>query len=159
MTWNDQYIREAERTVGQRIQAAGFYLLTRVRENISVAGTRQADSSYVGKGYEYERTDPESMTTRYANAFGVANKRYRKGRRIYGAVRSKPGEFPLKQTGLLRQSISQDYDASRLTARVGTTLSYGRFLELGTSKMSKRPYLRTTLYMEELKIRELCLFR
>ncbi len=57
---------------------------------------------------------------------------------------SAPGEPPHRDTGRLRASISHEVDESAKTARVGTNVKYGKFLELGTSKMAARPYLRPT---------------
>lgn len=45
----------------------------------------------------------------------------------------------------LRASIDKAVDASKLTARVGTPLQYGLFLELGTSRAAPRPFLRRAL--------------
>lgn len=70
----------------------------------------------------------------------------RKGSRVYGAVRSKPGEPPRKQTGRLRAAVTYEVDAATLTARVGTNLPYGKHLELGTRKgLAPRPWLRRAL--------------
>lgn len=70
----------------------------------------------------------------------------RKGSRIYGAVRSKPGEPPRKQTGRLRASVTREIDEGDLTARVGTNVRYGKALELGSRKgLAPRPWLRRAL--------------
>ncbi len=42
-----------------------------------------------------------------------------------------------------------------LTARVGTTIRYGKYLEFGTSKMRPRPWLRRTLGEERETIRQM----
>lgn len=55
---------------------------------------------------------------------------------------SAPGEEPHKDTGRLRASIAHEVDGK--TARVGTNVTYGKFLELGTKKMAARPFLRPT---------------
>jgi phage gpG-like protein len=73
-------------------------------------------------------------------------KRHRKGSRITGAVRSLPGEPPRKQTGRLRASVTYEVDEQALTARVGTNVKYGRYLELGTRRgIAPRPWLRRAL--------------
>lgn len=136
MDWRgEDYIAEVNRTVAQRVEAAAFYLVSRIRENISTSGTKVASEKSIGTG-----------------VIGQAGKTYRKGRRIYGATRSAPGGFPYKQTGRLRQSISQQHFPEELKSLVGTALSYGRFLELGTAKMAARPFLRRTLAEEQAKI-------
>jgi len=52
----------------------------------------------------------------------------KKGSRITGAVRSKPGEPPRKQHGRLRASVTYEVDPNTLEARVGTNTNYGRYL-------------------------------
>lgn len=65
------------------------------------------------------------------------------GSLAYGANPSKPGDPPHVQTGRLRASIA--YEVSGLVARIGTNVKYGRYLELGTSRMLPRPWLRRML--------------
>jgi phage gpG-like protein len=73
-------------------------------------------------------------------------KRRRKGARIYGANPSAPGEPPRKQTGRLRASVTYEVEEASLTARVGTNVEYGKYLELGTKKgIAPRPWLRRAL--------------
>jgi hypothetical protein len=72
-------------------------------------------------------------------------------------TRSKPGEPPRKQTGHLRDNIDHEVLRAEKTARIGTNVVYGRFLELGTFQrasgrsgashglMAPRPWLRPTL--------------
>ena len=64
---------------------------------------------------------------------------------IQGPPRSSPGAPPHKDTGNLHDSITSEVDAGQMTARVGTDLDYGLFLEVGTSKMAARPWLRRSL--------------
>lgn len=69
------------------------------------------------------------------------------GRR-YGRHRaSAPGNPPAPDTGRLRASISREVGkvGTVLVARVGTDVAYGRYLELGTSRMAARPFLRPAL--------------
>lgn len=64
---------------------------------------------------------------------------------------SASGEAPAVQTGLLRASIHwlKPRPFMRL---IGTNLAYGYFLEVGTSKMAARPYLRPAFKKESPKI-------
>lgn len=137
MDWNQSYILEAERTYGQRVQAAGIYLVSRIRENISI---------------------PSRTVKTVTIAKGKNKGKIKKVLGARGSNRSKPGEFPHKDYGRLRQSIASDYNATTLTARVGTNLQYGKFLELGTSKMRPRPWLRRTLNEEREAIRRMIEF-
>lgn len=58
---------------------------------------------------------------------------------------SDPGEPPHKDTGRLRASVSHEMGDDGQSARVGTNVRYGKWLELGTSKMAPRPWLSATL--------------
>lgn len=79
-----------------------------------------------------------------------------KGDRITGAVRSEPGEPPRKQTGRLRASVTHEMDDKTLTARVGTNVKYGKYLELGTKRgILPRPWLRRALAEAQAQVNEL----
>jgi len=71
------------------------------------------------------------------NALRIGNKT--------GRTPSGPGEPPRRRTGRLSGSIAHEVDRQSLVARVGTNVKYGKFLELGTSKMSARPFIRPSL--------------
>lgn len=58
---------------------------------------------------------------------------------------SAPGDYPSRRDGELRRSMAHEVDSHKMIARVGTNKVYGRHLEMGTSKMEKRPFLRNTL--------------
>lgn len=55
---------------------------------------------------------------------------------------SAPGEFPKSDTGQLASSLFFNLSTDRLSARWGTSLNYGKFLEFGTSTMLSRPWMR-----------------
>lgn len=71
--------------------------------------------------------------------------------RTWGKNPSLPGESPKKITGELQRSIAwvTESDTSSIALQIGTNLDYGRYLELRTSKMAPRPYLRAT-FLERL---------
>lgn len=161
MEWNENYIKEAERTYGQRVQAACYYLVSRARINVSVSGTAKATSAFTGLGRTYTREQhgPPAPDETFVPgsrsiiaAFGFKGKKYKKGRRIYGANPSKPGEYPHKQYGTLRMSIAQDFNAATVSGRVGSSSKVARYLELGTRKMAPRKLFRATLAEEREKI-------
>lgn len=62
-------------------------------------------------------------------------------------VPSSPGQPPAVDTGRLRASITHEVgrDSGGLVAKVGTNVTYAAHLELGTSKMAARPFLRPAL--------------
>ena len=66
---------------------------------------------------------------------------------------SPPGEPPYRVTGTLTRSITHEVDKD--TARVGTNLKYGKFLETGTSKMAARPYLRPAVNKNKRAIKKI----
>ena len=80
----------------------------------------------------------------------------RKTTRVAGP--SIPGSlFPHRDEGNLVKSIKHrkgQIESSTITYQVGTPLKYGLFLELGTSKMVARPFLRTTLDMSKIEIEQ-----
>jgi len=51
-------------------------------------------------------------------------------------------------TGQLRRSITTEVEINdkNIVGRVGTNVKYAPYVELGTRKMSPRPYLRPALY-------------
>lgn len=61
---------------------------------------------------------------------------------------SVPGASPAIRTGLLKNSIAWRLDETELVAYVGTTVVYGKMLELGTSTMQPRPFLVPTFERE-----------
>lgn len=77
------------------------------------------------------------------------------GRHYRGLEPSAPGEAPKKVRGDLQRSITYQMDNDKLGARVGTNLIVGFFLEMGTSKMAPRPFLRSTLIEEQAKIEQI----
>lgn len=64
--------------------------------------------------------------------------------RKYGSNPSRPGEPPHKQTGRLRASVAWEL-VDDDTARAGTNVKYGKYLELGTGRMKARPWLQRAL--------------
>ena len=116
LMWHgDEAIRRVNGTMVQRLQGAAMYVRGEARKNISVG-------------------QPTRLTHPVAG-----------GSRRVGLEPSAPGEYPKKVTGQLRQSVSWEVDEKRLTARVGTNLDYGMWLELGTRLMKARPWLLRTV--------------
>jgi HK97 gp10 family phage protein len=54
-------------------------------------------------------------------------------------------ECPVK-TGTLRRSVYHEIDIVNLIARIGSNIEYAPHVELGTSKMAARPFLRLALH-------------
>lgn len=68
---------------------------------------------------------------------------------------SLPGEYPKKVRGDLQRSIVYEMSADRQSAKIGTNLDYGAYLELGTQDMAARPFLRSTVATEKDKVNEI----
>lgn len=89
------------------------------------------------------------------------------GRRYGKHIASRPGEPPAIDTGILRASIMSEVkqhglsidgrvgpDVEHIAAKapIGTNVEYGLYLELGTSKMEPRPFLRSALIRTSKKV-------
>ena len=132
----ENFIRELERTVAQRVEAAGRYLQSEMRKNISIPS----------------RT-VKTAATRSGGTKKVLGPR--------GSNRSKGGEFPHKDYGRLRASIAVEMQADAPNGPrvlVGTNLAYGKHLEFGTKSMKPRSFLRRTLKEERETIRQMITF-
>ena len=68
--------------------------------------------------------------------------------KVYDSPESKSG---YKRTGRLRNSITGEYDGN--SAQVGTNVEYGPYVELGTSKMKERPFIKPAIanHIDEYK--------
>lgn len=94
----------------------------------------------IGKSARIETPASRSARIRNAKARGRAFAKHR-----YQA--SRPGEPPRKRTGTLQKSIAHQIEVApnQIIAKVGSKVPYARHLELGTSRMAPRPYLRPSL--------------
>ncbi len=70
-----------------------------------------------------------------------------------GTSASEPGQPPHRRTGTLSRSIT--HEVTKGSAKVGTNLKYGKYLETGTSQMAARPYLRPGVYKNQRQIKKL----
>lgn len=118
--WNGEAVREAIRAeTRRRLAACGLIGVAHAKALISTDGTAKAPATRDSKG------------------------RFVAGKLRYNASPSRPGDPPNVQTGRLRGSVASE--ASGNTVRIGTNVEYGRHLELGTSRMAPRPWLRRML--------------
>lgn len=89
------------------------------------------------------------------------------GRRYGKHIASRPGEPPAIDTGILRASIMNEVELKGISvegkvgpdieliaakAPVGTNVEYGYYLEIGTSKMEPRPFLRPAIKRTKSKV-------
>ena len=78
-----------------------------------------------------------TQDVRFHKGARVTTAQVRAGGRLAGAYRgtaSKPGKPPKRDKGNLTKSIIDRVDDNKLWCRVGTTLKYGRALELGAGR-------------------------
>lgn len=121
VTFDTSKLVDVAKAIGAaRLEAVCIDLVNTIRQNVSVPG----------------RTKTQVTISRGKNAGKTRTK--------WGALNSAPsapGDFPAKQTGWLRSSMAYEIDRENLTAKVGTAVNYGRYLEMGTSRMAARPWL------------------
>lgn len=79
-----------------------------------------------------------------------SGKTYRKKRGLH--IASAPGEYPKTDTGRLVASIRTDFGTGY--ALVGSDLDYSAFLEKGTRKMDKRPWLQRSKDLSAAQIQK-----
>lgn len=126
----DKFGRDLEAEQKKRLSRAAIIVSRRAKERLSVSGT--GVRSAMG---------------------GIVRAVKRTKKTIYGAFPSRPGESPHKQTGRLRASVTQEITGA--VARVGTNVKYGRWLEQGTRKMARRPWLEVSLRESMSQIRQI----
>ena len=74
---------------------------------------------------------------------------------------SKPGGFPHLVTRHLRKNITSEVDripagsGSVIIGRAGTNVIYGKYLETGTRKMARRPWLTLSLQKSKYKMKRI----
>ena len=70
---------------------------------------------------------------------GESNAKYEITKAVYDTPESKSGYV---RTGRLRNGITYAVDTAEPAVYIGTNVEYGPFVELGTSKMQARPFLK-----------------
>ncbi len=124
MKWNGPQMQaRIEAEMKRRLAASGIVVQNHAKELVSIEGAGGSRAQRNSKG-------------QFIKGTGSAKLRY-------GANPSSPGDPPHKQTGRLLGSIATE--PGGMIQRVGTNLKYGRWLELGTTKMAARPWLRRAL--------------
>ena len=121
----------------------------RVRDNIRYKGLEKRVRSRANRGVKrsagFVRDRARSLVSLKGGKYG----------------RSRPGEPPRRETGLLKRSIRAQKEDDLIysvaprdigTSRGTSVEDYGRYLEFGTTKMAKRPFLRVSLLFAAPKI-------
>lgn len=137
--WNgDAFLAAQRKTLGDNLEKAAIYLVEKVKMKLNVS-------------QPYKKSTDKAITTHENGKVTDRKERQRtnKGIYFYGMNPSAPGEPPHKLTGHLQRSITYRMSPDRMQAFVGSNLAYAGHLELGTSKMAARPFLRPTLAEEQ----------
>lgn len=135
VNWHgDRVRRQIEAEVDRRLKACGQVGADHAKTLISVDGTGRALSAKVTLA---------DLRAASGNKNVEVSGKIRKGALVYNWAPSRPGEPPRVQRGRLRASVA--YEVAEQVARIGTNVKYGRILELGSSKMAPRPWLRRML--------------
>lgn len=127
---DSRIIERANQVFALRLEAVCIYLTNAMRQNVSVPGRSRSIVPTRAGGFRVK--------------WGKLN-----------SEPSKPGEFPRKQTGFFRSSISWQIttDANGVaTGRVGTAYKVGKFLDRGTMDMRARPWLGRTVREEKARV-------
>jgi len=66
---------------------------------------------------------------------------------------SQPGEYPHMETGEFKATIKKEFDPNLMEGRVGSNDPVAFFLEVGTRKMKKRPWLTLLVRQMQPKLR------
>lgn len=133
---DSRIIDQANKVFALRLEAACIYLVNTMRQNVSVPGRKRSIVPTRAGGYRVK--------------WGKLN-----------SEPSKPGEFPRKQVGTFRTSITHEIRKTadgNIEALVGTSYKVGKWLEKGTTKtdkhpgMAARPWLRRTVKEEMSRV-------
>lgn len=85
-------------------------------------------------------TDTHDLAVAGIQGGPKSGKTYRRGNVTHRA--SAPGQYPASDTGVLASSVRMIMpSAGSIRGEVGTNVTYGKYLEFGTSKMAARPWL------------------
>jgi len=122
MKWHGEGgMEHVNHEAGRRVDAAARWLRDRIREAVSIPNV----------------VSVKSLLSRFGRRRTVVAGR--------GKNPSEPGEYPRKRSGHFRRNVQSEYDPATTTARVGTNVIYGKYLETGTRKMKPRPWLSNAL--------------
>jgi len=74
------------------------------------------------------------------------------GIRRRGLDPSSPGEPPKKVSAELIKGVAAEYNPGLLRGRTGTNVKHGKFMELGTVHIKRRPWLSTAVSNTRTKV-------
>lgn len=154
------YSQKLDRNIRQAHKRAGMELRDEVKQLLNVPGFQiRQKGEVIDKGFvirKAERVDARDASGRFIKGMGGGEAKRMSGRGLiarkneinYDVARSKPGEPPRRQRGLLWQSQTYEVrDSFRgVTTRVGPSVrvaKYARAQELGYAPggLRPRPYL------------------
>ena len=152
LKWNgaafEQQLRKA--TADGMVRAGTFYH-AQCRDEVSTPNSGvQVQKTKAIKG----RTRNDGKTDRRFKQFATETVT------VYPSP-SQPGEAPRLRTGFGQRNIIVEFDRQKIAARVGVTENgmYMFWLDIGTSKIARRPWLVATLKKHLKIIRKLAVSR
>jgi len=129
--YGDKVALKLNDRIAQRIDIAARTLRDHIREKLS-------------------RSQPTVMQGGRRESGSLQGRRTKKGLKP-----SVPGQYPKVVTGHLRRNVQSEFQRDEMKARVGTNVLYGKFLELGTRLMKRRPWLSRGVSETRGKIRRI----
>lgn len=120
--YGEKVLKQARKAVGDVIHATAIEMVGNIRESMGGKRFGSFKARVTVETIEYDI---------YGGQRAGKKQKLKKFRRP-----SPPGHPPAVQTGRLTSSIKQEFSRRRLTARIGTNIKYGKYLELGVA----RPY-------------------
>jgi hypothetical protein len=130
----DEFMREMRKEIDKRLSTCGEVVRAAVVSSMDTSGRSIGAAAKWGIG---------PIRSREKMRVG--------GKKSVYIFRSRPGEVPLVQTGMLKKSIFWTLTGNN-SVIVGTPLKYGKYLEKGTPHMDPRPYLLPALVASIWKI-------
>ncbi len=117
--------------------------------NMSLNNNKAIIGAQKGLWYAGKQLQKE-VKAKIKDKTGKSGKYYKyKGRQIQA---SAPGEYPANRSGNLRKSIGFEVKGQNLEFGARTNAKYAKYLELGTRRMGKRPFLNRTVQKNKLEV-------
>lgn len=140
--YSQKFKRDLKLLACQNVELAANAFLNDVKLTLNRDGRRS--------GKRAKKAAAILAGTRIKNR-SVSVKRGSTGNLLGLQIRSRPGEPPRKQTGLLLETTAIEVNRFDCSARVGPSRKYGFWLELGTRKMAARPFMVPTLNKNRIR--------
>jgi HK97 gp10 family phage protein len=135
--YGDQFLKEVHALMEIKLDAAAEMIVQAAKDSMREAKT----------GEDVQRNSKGNRTAKRTVSFTTGEGKavnFRASQRGFKTRRSAPGEAPAVQTARLLRSLTWQR-AGVMVRRAGTNVQYAVPLELGSSKMAARPFLRPAM--------------